>query len=267
MNLTKFLYVQLITYLFMFLTSCNTEENNTTPDHTNNDLLWTQQESPFGKSLSQWVEAWWQSLLVLDCAHQPIPQDENYVFNDDHEIAFAYGPFAHIENGEQSSIQTRNVTPINKLNPTEHAHKVRIPLGKDLLIPVYQYFYDLRTVEQSVIPINLDELEIAKAQISKAMAADVDTQSFHIELDGIILSHPSQFLQLNDPFFFTAQPELANCLDLPITGVHQAAITTGYYLFIKNLFEGRHFLKYSYTVNHQMHYKSMIIDVILADTP
>ncbi|HNA65948.1 MAG TPA: hypothetical protein PKZ51_14595, partial [Saprospiraceae bacterium] len=121
-----------------------------------------------------------------------------------------------------------------------------------------------RTLEQSVIPINLNELEIAKTQISKAMVTDLDTQSIHIELDGTILSHPTQFMQLNDPFFFTAQPELANCLDLPITGVHQAALTTGYYLFIKNLFEGRHFLKYSYSVNHQVYSKTMIIDVILA---
>ncbi|HMW40256.1 MAG: hypothetical protein K1X68_06995 [Saprospiraceae bacterium] len=264
MKITKFHYLQLISCVIMFLTSCNTEENNTIPDQTNKDLLWTQQEAPFGKSLSQWVEAWWQSLLILDCAHQPIPQDENSVFNADHEIAFAYGPFAQFENGEQSSIQTRNATPHNKLNPTEQALNVRIPLGKDLLIPVFQYFYDLRTLEQSVIPINLNELEIAKTQISKAMVTDLDTQSIHIELDGTILSHPTQFMQLNDPFFFTAQPELANCLDLPITGVHQAALTTGYYLFIKNLFEGRHFLKYSYSVNHQVYSKTMIIDVILA---
>lgn len=261
MKKTKLNYRHFISCVIVLLSSCHSEENNPLPDPTSNDLLWSRQESPFGKSLSQWVEAWWQSLLILDCAHQPIPQDENYVFNADHEIAFVYGPFANIANEEQSVVQTRSVATNKYLSPTEQALNIRIAQGKDLLIPLFQYFYSLRTVEQTLIPLNINELEIAKAQLSKTMAADLDTQSIHIELDGIMLSRPTQFLQLNDPFFFTADPELGNCLDLPITGVHQAAITSGYYLFLKNLTEGSHVLRYSFLDNRHYYAKSIFINV------
>jgi hypothetical protein len=184
------------------LTSCDKEDDPLDP-------LFSATDQPFGKTQEAWEIEWWQFLMSHDCNTFPTAGTES----QSGDVYFLSG-----------RIETYNFN-------------ITVRSDQAILSPVINYINDFPCPDTSFHPAPGQSTE----DFLQEGAASFMTfaQDLRATLDGkeLPLTH-----SITDLFYFTGNPDIANCLDPCVTGESQAAVSDGYWVFIRPLSKGPHTL-------------------------
>lgn len=176
---------------------------------------------PYGKSYTDWTVLWIQKFLSFDCSNNPYSNPENTMFQKEGPVWFLAG----------SPIERRSVNV-----------KLKVPRGKAILFPLINYVNGYPCPVRSFEPAPGQRLEDFLREGSLKALAGV--RGLSVDIDGIPVTNPFDYLFTSRMFSFTGNPELATCFDICVTGQPQKAVSNGYYMLLKPLPKGTHTLHY-----------------------
>lgn len=195
--------------------------------------LFTPHENPFGFSHIQWGMKWMDYLLKFDCETFPVlsATGEGAALHQDKNVFFLSGSVG-------GKIQ----------------RKVSVPYGSAIFIPILTYF--------NHYPCPYPGFEPAPGQSMKSFlqqgGANFIDSAIHLQL--IIDGHPCDDLKLyrytTDVFYPQFNPALV-CIDMCITTGPQPSVLDGYWVILKPLAKGEHFVYFHAEVPE----KGMVVDV------
>jgi len=222
------IYLVLILF-FILLNSCQKDSNESLVEESfavdqrahANSAVFPLNSKPFGKSLSQWTEAWWQYVMQFDCAEIPT--------ND------ASGSNAAM--GQSGPVYFLVGTSGGSANRT-----VTIPKSKGILFPIITYLNDYPCPDANFQPRQDQTLEEFLKEGAKTTIDMVS--NLYVTLDGKPITNVYNYRVATNLFYFTGNPDLASCIDPCITGLKQEATSDGYWIMLKPLSKGKHILHF-----------------------
>lgn len=214
--------IALCLYAFVMLTlsSCQSDEGISAGKETTlegrsnpNSFLYPPSAHPFGKSYEEWGEEFWKNSYALDC--EEFFTGGLYDLSDDVTTYSALvGDFA-----------------------------VDLTISKDhaFLLPLSSIVNDYPCPDPDFEPAEGQSLEDFLQEGAIAYFGTVENLSF--SFDGVEVENLEDYLFLSDLFYFTGNPELAECIDPCITGEPQAGVHYGYIVMLKKMKPGLHIIQ------------------------
>ena len=201
-----YLYLLLFLAMGISTTSCKDDDDEDPMPFYSFD------DDPLGKSYEAWMIEWWQFLMSHDCAS---------IFNastetQDRDVHFLSG-------GVETYV--KNVT---------------ITSDQSILVPILNYINDYPCPDTSFHPAPGQSLE--DFMVEGAIAAMEIAEDMEFILDGKSYPVTEENRLHTGLFYFTGNPDIANCFDQCVTGESQAAASDGYWYMIKPLTKGQHTL-------------------------
>lgn len=177
--------------------------------------LYNTADQVFGKSQEEWQVEWWQFLMSHNCATFPIAGSE-------------------VQNGQVHFLSGRIET---------YTMSITVNSSQAILSPIMNYINDFPCPDTSFHPAPGQSLEDF---LQEGAAGFIDlAKNLEVSLDGLTIPITTEYRSVTDLFYFTGNPEITNCFDPCVTGQSQAAISDGYWIFIKPLSKGFHCLHLS----------------------
>jgi hypothetical protein len=181
----------------------------------------------YGKSYAEWSQIWMEQFMMFDCAHLPWQ-------NPGLELFYTSGP-VYMMAGIQAVGGTANVT---------------VPHGKAVLFPLVNFINDYPCpAEFNFEPAPGQSMEDFLTQATEGLLDYVSVPSLSVKVDGDAVSNLGAYRFVTDLYYFTANPDLATCLDPCIVdeevyGSPQPGVAGGYYIMLKPLSKGQHTVYY-----------------------
>lgn len=198
--------MMLLIALSISITSCNDDDDPVMPLYNTTDKV-------FGKSQEEWQVEWWQFLMSHDCNTLPTAGTE-------------------AQSGDVYFLSGR-VEP--------YTINITVRSDQAILSPIINFINDFPCPDTAFHPAPgqsmEDFLQEGATEFMTTFARDLKAS-----LDGkdIPITEANHFV--TNLFYFTGNPDIANCFDPCVTGESQAAVSDGYWLFIKPLSKGQHTL-------------------------
>jgi len=178
------------------------------------------------KSNKELTKDWWKYVMSIDCEHNP-------VYND------PASPTASGQNGPVKFLAA----------PKDGFSSSNVIAGRTqlLVVPVVNALGYLSCDEPVFYPTAAQTLEqYLKTRTTKFIDG---TGGIKVALDGkqILISRSNRIT--SDLFYFASNPDLVDCVEPCVTGRQQAAVSDGYWLFLKGLAKGNHILHIRFDVS------------------
>ena len=199
------------------ITSCQPDEVSSTDKdatlewRTNpNSFIYPPSAHPFGKSYEEWGEEFWKASYAVGC-----------------EVLLTGGLI---------ELSDDVITYSALVGDSE----VDLTISKDqaLFLPLSAVVYDYPCPDPAFEPAEGQSLEDFLQEGAIAYLEPIENLSF--SFDGVAVENLEDYLFLSDLFYFTGNPELAECYDPCITGEPQPGVHHGYTLMLKKMNPGLH---------------------------
>lgn len=172
------------------------------------------------------TKEWWKYVMSIDCDHNP-------VYND------AASPTASGQNGQvkflaapKDGFSTSNVI----------AAKTQL-----LVVPIVNTLAYLSCDEPVFYPTAAQTLEqYLRTRTGKFIDG---SGPIKVTLDGKPIQISRNNRIISDLFYFKSNQDLVDCVEPCVTGEFQAAVSDGYWLFLKGLAKGNHTLHINVSVS------------------
>ena len=201
-------YLYLLLFLAVGITTYSCKDDN------DDDPMpfYSLDKDPLGQTYEEWIMDWWQYLMSHDCETFSNASTETQT-----------GPVHYLSGSVET--YSRNVT---------------ITSGQSILVPILNYLNDYPCPDTTFHPApgqSLEDFMIEGARAAMDVAADME-----LILDGKNYPITEENRIHTGLFYFTGNPDIANCIDPCVTGESQAAASDGYWYMIKPLSKGQHTL-------------------------
>ena len=209
--LLKFLVMTMIA-MSVSLTACKDDDDAPAMP------LYNPTDEVFSKSQEEWQVEWWQFLMSHNCATLPTAGSE-------------------VQTGQVHFLSGRIET---------YSMNITVNSSQAILSPIMNYINDFPCPDTSFHPAPGQSLEDF---LQEGAASFIDlAKNLEVTLDGLSIPITTEHRTVSDLFYFTGNPEIPNCFDPCVTGQSQAAISDGYWIFIKPLSKGFHCLHIAGTI-------------------
>ncbi len=198
-----------------------------------NTNIYLPHEHPLGRSQAEWGVEWVKYLFSFNCENFPLISTtrENFELNQNGPVYFLVGSFG------------------GKVE-----RSVKLPAGKAVFFPVYNYFNHYPCPYPGFKPAPGQSMEDF---LKEGAAALVDlATNMSVTIDEVQIDQIEDFRFTSRLFYFNGNPELV-CMDPCVTTGPQPAIVDGYWIMIKPLHPGKHRLHFHSEVPEH----GMVIDV------
>jgi len=207
----------LAVFITMTISSCQPDEDSGLSKETNlnwrtnpNSFIYPPSAHPFGKSYEEWGEEFWKISYAVDC-----------------EEAFAGGLY---------DLSDKVVTYSAVVGDSE----VDLTISKNdaLFLPLASIVNDYPCPDPEFEPAEGQSLEDFLQEGAIPLIEPIENLTF--SFDGVAVENLEDYLFMSDLFYFTGNPELAECYDPCITGEPQPGVHHGYIVMLKKMNPGQH---------------------------
>ncbi len=195
----------------------------------NNTYAFPKTAHPYGKSITQWTQDWWEYMFMQSCDEFPILDEDGT-----NAIPSINGPVIFL--------------PGNFGGTTERT--VTVPHGKALLFPIvnsiwfYHPCYGFAEEDEWFENGTLEENIIAFFNSQFSQGVDLS-----VTLDGYSFTNLTNYRHTSGLYTFDPNNELADCFGDPCLAEPDILfLTDGYWIMLKPLQYGQHTLNFSGTV-------------------
>jgi hypothetical protein len=199
------------------ITSCQPDEISSTGKETTldwranpNSFIYPASAHPFGMSYEEWGEEFWKTSYTASC-----------------EELFT---------GSLFELSDNVITYSALVGDSE----VDLTISKDqaFFLPISVVVNDYPCPDPDFEPAEGQSLEEFLQEGALAYLEPIENLSF--SFDGVAVENLEDYLFLSDLFYFSGNPELAECYDPCITGEPQPGVHHGYTVMLKKMSTGQH---------------------------
>lgn len=216
--------VMSLTIVTMF-NSCSKEEGQDfgmdasvqTAARNSKAMLYSPATMIGGKSLAQWTKELWQWSLSYDCAHFPI-LDQTGALQDQGQS----GPVFFLTGRRGGTIA------------------VTVPLGKSILLPIIGLSDIYPNTTDGRTPLPGQTPEVFLDSLARLYSTEIGECSITIDGTEVTGLQNVYMVPSTQPYYFTANQDLANCYYSGLTGTSQLFCQSGVYVMLKPLAPGVH---------------------------
>ena len=201
----------------LWLAACKKDKND--PDI--NALAYAPSATPQGITYVEWTKKGWAWAMSSPCSSNPV--------ND-------------VDGSRAGNNQSGAVFFLAGTSQSPSLRTITIPAGKEIFFPVFNVIYDYPCPDTSFHPAPGESLE--HLLVTGAATSMDKVSKLEVTLDGAALKNPETYRFATELYYFTGNPDLANCFDPCITGTSQAGVSDGYWVMLKALSKGAHQLHF-----------------------